>query len=92
MSSYQIKKYSFNQAKKLGVTIKPSTNPKKKIDVFKDDVFLFSIGDVNYSDYATYLETQGEEFANKRRRIYHLRHKRDNVPNTKGWYALSILW
>ena len=92
MSSYQIKKYSLNQAKKLGVTIKPSTNPKKKIDVFKDDVFLFSIGDVNYNDYATYLETQGEEFANKRRRIYHLRHKRDNVPNTKGWYALSILW
>jgi hypothetical protein len=64
MSSYQIKKYSFNQAKKLGVTIKPSTNPKKKIDVFKDDIFLFSLGDINYKgDYATYLETQGEELA-----------------------------
>ena len=87
MSSYQIKKYSFNQAKKLGVTIKPSTNPKKKIDVFKDDVFLFSIGDVKYSDYATYLETQGEEFANKRKDIYHRRHKRDNVPNTRGWFT-----
>jgi hypothetical protein len=94
MSSYEIKKYSYNQAKKLGVSIKPSTNPKKKIDVFKDDVYLFSIGDINYRDrdYPTYLETQGEEFANKRRRIYHLRHKRDNVPNTKGWYALQILW
>ena len=92
MSSYKIKKYSYNQAKKLGVTIKPSMNPKKKIDVFKDDAYLFSIGDVNYNDYATYLETQGEEFANKRRNLYHRRHKRDNVPNTKGYYSLRLLW
>lgn len=92
MSSYEIKKYSYNQAKKLGVTIAPSKNPRKKIDVFKDNVYLFSIGDINYNDYPTYLETQGEEFANKRRRLYHMRHKKDNVPNTRGWYSLSILW
>ena len=93
MSSYEIKKYSYNQAKRLGVTIKPSMNSKKKIDVFKDDVFLFSLGDINYKgDYATYLETQGEEYANKRRRLYRMRHKRDDVPNTRGWYSLRILW
>ena len=31
---YEIKKRSFDNAKKLGVIIKPSTNPKKKIDVY----------------------------------------------------------
>lgn len=33
---YQITSYSQEQAKRLGVSIKPSTNKKKKIDVFKD--------------------------------------------------------
>ena len=31
---YEISKYSFDQAKKLGVKIKPSTRKGKKIDVF----------------------------------------------------------
>ena len=30
MSSYKIKNYTKQQAKKLGVTVKPSTNAKKK--------------------------------------------------------------
>ena len=34
---YRIKKYSYNQAKKLGVVIKPSTNKGKKIDVYKNE-------------------------------------------------------
>ncbi len=92
MSAYKIKPYSYDQAKKLGVDIKPSMNPNKKIDVYKNNQFLYSIGDINYSDYPTYLETKGEDFANYRRRLYHLRHKRDNVPNTKGHYALRLLW
>ena len=33
---YKITPYTYSQAKRLGVTIKPSTNPTKKIDVFKD--------------------------------------------------------
>ena len=34
---YQITKYSFDQAKKIGVTIKPSKLKNKKIDIFKDE-------------------------------------------------------
>ena len=37
---YNITPYSRNQAKKLGVIIKPSTNTKKKLDVFKNCVIL----------------------------------------------------
>ena len=33
---YKIKDCSYQQAEKLGVEIKPSTNPKKKIDVYKN--------------------------------------------------------
>ena len=92
MTSYQIKKYSFNQAKKLNVKIYPSTKPNKKIDIYKDDIFITSIGSISYSDYPTYLELEGKNYADERRRLYHLRHKKDNIIGTKGWYALNILW
>ena len=92
MSAYKIKPYSYDQAKKLGVQIKPSMNPNKKIDVYKNNQFLYSIGDINYNDFPTYLETEGEDFANNRRRLYRMRHKRDDVPNTRGWFSIRILW
>ncbi len=92
MSSYEIQPYSYKQAKKLGVTIYPSKNKKKKIDVFKNDEYICSIGDVNYNDYPTYLETKDKQYAEKRRLLYHSRHEKDNIPNTRGWYALNILW
>ena len=88
---YNIKKYSFDEAKKLGVEIKPSKIKNKKIDVFKGDVFICSIGDSRYNDYPTYLEIN-RELADKRRMLYHQRHKKDNIENTKGYYALKILW
>ena len=34
---YSIKQYTYDQAKKLGVQVKPSTVKSKKIDVYKDD-------------------------------------------------------
>ena len=64
---------------------------EKKIDVFRDGKYICAIGDVNYNDYPTYLE-KDKDFAEKRRRLYHMRHKKDNVPNTRGHYALEILW
>ena len=88
---YTIKKYSYDQAKKLKVDIRPSNFINKKIDVFKDDVFICSIGDIRYIDYPSYLEIN-KEMAYKRRTLYHQRHKRDNIKNTKGYYALNILW
>jgi len=44
---YSISDYSYQQAKKLDVDIKPSTNPKKKIDVFKAGKKITSIGASN---------------------------------------------
>lgn len=86
---YSIKEYSFQQAKKLGVEIKPSTNKKKKIDVYKNKNKIASIGAMGYNDYPTYLEMD-KSLANKRRELYKLRHKNDN--GIAGYYANKILW
>jgi hypothetical protein len=88
---YKIKKYSYDQAKKLNVIIKPSKFKNKKIDVYKDDVFICSIGDLRYNDYGRYLEIDKEQ-AEKHRLNYHQRHKKENIEGTKGYYALHILW
>ena len=88
---YVIKKYSYDQAKALGVTIKPSTFKNKKIDVYKDNNFICSIGDSRFYDFPSYLEID-KDLALERRRLYHIRHKKDNVEGTKGWYSLKILW
>ena len=88
---YKIKKYSYDQAKKLKVEIRASNFKNKKIDVYKDDIYICSIGDKRYSDYPTYLLIN-KELAEKRRMLYHLRHKKDNIEGTKGYYALNILW
>ena len=88
---YKIKKYSFDQAKLLNVEIKPSTRKNKKIDVYKDNIFICSIGDIKYSDYPSYLEIN-KDLAEKRKLLYHTRHKKDNIKDTKGYYALNILW
>ena len=89
---YKIKKYSKDQANKLGVEIKPSTNPKKKIDVYKDNKKIASIGSILYKDYPTYL-IEDKKLAEERRRLYRIRHKKDlNKPNSSGFYANKILW
>ena len=59
---YNISDYSFKQANKLGVSIKPSTNKNKKIDVFKDGDKVASIGASDMSDYPTYIKTKGKAF------------------------------
>lgn len=83
---YVITEYSRQQARKLGVELRPSSNPKKKIDVYKNGKKIASIGDINYSDYGTYLKTKGKAYADERRRLYRIRHKGENN------YSLKILW
>ena len=95
---YTITKYSFNRAKKLGVTIKPSKLKNKKIDIFKDEKKVASIGGVKkdgsyYKDYPTYLKTEGKEKADTRRRLYKIRHnKTRKIKGTPSYYADQILW
>ena len=90
MSSYTITKYSYDRAKELGVEIKPSTNPKKKIDVFKGGKKIVSIGAYGFPDYPTYVKIEGKEYADKRRKLYLIRHKK-NI-GLAGKYAKNILW
>ena len=65
--SYHITKYSYDQAKKLNVEIKPSSNKKKKIDVFKNDKKIASIGAIGYLDYPNFIKKNGLEYANKKK-------------------------
>lgn len=97
--AYKILPYSYRQARKLGVSIKPSANPKKKIDVFdKRGNKIASIGAKGYYDFPTYakLEMQGkfpEGYASKRRRLYKIRHaKTIDKQNKNAYFANEILW
>jgi hypothetical protein len=91
---YDIKPYSYKQAKRLGVKIAPSTNPKKKIDVFDwNNQFILSIGAKGYGDYPTYTAEKGKEYADNRRRLYKIRHNKDRTKEgSAGYYADQILW
>jgi len=87
---YEIQPYSYKKAKELGYTIQSSHKPKNKIDVFKNNIYLFSIGAIGYSDFPTYAKEKGLEYALERRRLYHIRHKKDTTD--KGQASLNILW
>jgi phage gp16-like protein len=86
--SYKIKPYHLEQAKRLGVTIKPSSKKFYKLDIYKDNEYLTSIGDKRYLDYMLYMEID-PELAEKRRKLYWNRHKKDGL---REKLAREILW
>lgn len=89
---YNITKYSYRRAKKLGVAIKPSSNPKKKIDVYKGNKKIASIGAMGYKDYPTFMKIN-KTLAKERRRRYKTRHQKDRFnKGSPGYYADQILW
>ena len=90
---YRIQPHTENQAKKLGVVVKPSKNKGKKIDIFKNNVKVASVGAQGYSDYATYLQSHGKAYADKRRLLYKKRHEKyRNILDTNAYYADKLLW
>jgi len=90
---YVITDYTRAQAKRLGVTIRPSTNPDKKLDVFKDGVKVASCGARGYNDYPTFWRKFGKKYADSRRRLYKQRHEKDrHVVGSAGYYADKLLW
>ena len=91
---YKISAISFQNAKEIGVVIKPSKKKNKKIDVFdKNGVFKNTIGNLKYKDYPTYLKEEGKKYADDRKRLYKIRHEKDrHVKDSKGYYADRILW
>lgn len=99
---YKIKELQKKKAKELGVDIKVSTNPNKKLDVFVADKKIASIGAGKgkdgkpLKDYATYLQTD-KKLAEKRRENYIKRHSKEPKKNedgtyTKSFYSDEILW
>ena len=88
-----VSQYTKDQAKKLGVTVKPTTNKKKKLDVFKNGEKVATVGAAGYGDYPTFLSTRGKKYADERRRLYRLRHEKDrNIIGSNGYYADRLLW
>ena len=93
MSNYKITKYTYDKAKELGLTVKVSKFPLKKIDVYKNNIYLSSIGDSRYNDYPNYIIIFNLAYANKRRNLYINRHKQNaDVMYSKQWLALQLLW
>lgn len=100
--SYKITSYTLKQAKKLGVSVKPSSVSGKKLDVFKnvngEIVKVATIGALGYNDYPTFmaLESKGKfptGYAKRRRDAYKTRHQKDRtIRGTNGWYADKLLW
>ena len=90
---YIITNYTYKQAKKIGVTVKPSTNKTKKIDVYKKDKKIASVGANGMNDFPTYIKKRGMKYAKTRRRLYKQRHERDRHTKwSRGWLADKLLW
>jgi hypothetical protein len=91
---YEILPLTKKKAKQLNLIVKPSESKNKKIDVYdKKGFFITSIGAKGYWDYAYYLKYFGKQMADKRKRLYKIRHKKDlNKKGTPGYYAYKLLW
>ena len=90
---YIITDYTLKRAKQMKVTLQLSQQTNKKIDVFKNGVKIATTGDSRYKDFPTYVIEKGIEFANKRKRLYYIRHKKDiEKLNSNGFYAAKLLW
>lgn len=97
LKKFTIDSYHKKQARKLGVNINYSSNPDKKLDVFKDGKKVASIGASGYNDYILYKKAEAKGiypkgYAEKRRRLYKIRHRKNNIKGTAGYYAYNILW
>lgn len=90
---YKISSRTKSQAKKLGVNVKPSQKKNKKVDVYKDDKLVASVGSRGMEDYASHMQKKGKAFADERRKAYKDRHaKNRSVVGSPGYYADKLLW
>ena len=91
---YSISRGTYAKAKKLNVTVKPSTVKGKKIDVFNSKgEKLATIGALGMNDYYLWKKKEGLEFAKKRQKAYKIRHEKDrHKRGSAGFYADQLLW
>ena len=86
-------KIAVGNAKRLGVVVKRSKKKNKKLDVFKDGKLIASIGDSRYEHFHSYIRKKGKEFAEKRRRLYKIRHnKTRGKKDSPSYFSDRILW
>lgn len=90
---YSITTYTRQQAKRLGVQVRPSRVKGKKIDVFKQGKKVASVGALGYKDFPTFKKYDGVAVALKKQRAYKKRHAKDRQRlGTPGYYADQLLW
>lgn len=92
---YEILPYTKKIAKKMGLSVVPSSTKHYKIDVYssKTGEYITSCGDNRYLDYPYYLMLYGQEKADERRRLYKIRHEKyRNIPNTRSFFSDKLLW
>tara|TARA_R110002126_G_scaffold290431_2_gene447363 strand:- start:82 stop:399 length:318 start_codon:yes stop_codon:yes gene_type:complete len=104
---YEITNYTFNRLDELNkkidgqISIEPSTNKKKKIDIFINGNKTNSIGAIKdngvpYLDYPNYIKIKGKEYADKRRELYYKRHSKEydikDDEITNSFFAKWLLW
>ena len=95
---YKIKAGQRVAARRLGVVIRPSETPGRKIDVYKHGFKIASIGDTQYQDYLGYVQLEKKGAiapgtASKRRELYQIRHAGECARvGTPGYYSCKILW
>jgi len=88
---YNISNYSLQKAEELNVVIKQSIYPSKKLDVFKNDVLICSIGNKKFTDYPTLLSSCNDKnFIYEKRRLFKKRNKYDRT--IEGFYTNKLLW
>jgi hypothetical protein len=85
---YIIEPYTRQQASRMGLTVKPSHDKYKKIDVFKNGEKIASVGDTRYKDYTKYLK-EDKALAEERRKLYHERHQGNTL---RERLARKLLW
>ena len=93
---YTITPHTFERAREVGLEVRPSTRKGKKLDVFVGNLdprftgqYVDSVGALGYSDYGTYLATEGAAVADNRRRLYRIRHRGKTLGEL---LALWLLW
>ena len=91
---YDILPYTYERARELDVVVYPSDNPKYKIEIYdKTGNFMFYGGSPKYSDFPHYIQSHGKEFAEKRREMYHKRHRKEiDKKGSRGWFVSKLLW
>jgi len=91
---YKILPYTKARAKRINVIVRPSKRKGKKLDVYdRKGNYLTSVGARGYLDYPTYRKLYGREIAEKRKKLYKMRHERDRkIRNTPGYFADQLLW